>query len=76
MVTQSPELQDVSSIARAPNGYYFYYRSSSEEAQAAAPHLRSSGCPLVCWWDDDPIPKVTTYELGTRYRDAILTHSH
>lgn len=49
------------------NSYYLVYRSSS--AKRVAPQLRLQEVPLVCWVEDEVIPKVTTYSIGDRYHD-------
>jgi hypothetical protein len=40
------------------------------------PDLRVNDTPVLCWWDDQPIPGVKTYALGPLFRDLALGHMH
>jgi hypothetical protein len=66
-----PELQDLGRIEQHP-GALFVYRSSL--AQKHGPQLRTDQYALICWIDDEPVQGVTTYELQSRYRDAVAAH--
>jgi hypothetical protein len=66
-----PELQDLAQIKKHP-GALFVYRSSL--AQQHGPQLRTDRWALIVWIDDQPVEGVPTYELKSRYYDAVAAH--
>jgi hypothetical protein len=66
-----PELQDLPRIEKHP-GALFVYRSSL--AQRHGPKLRTDQFVLICWIDDEPVQGVPTFELKSRYYDAVAAH--
>jgi hypothetical protein len=77
-VLRQPGLQDLPRIHSqyvARRARYQYFRTSEKDAQEEAAKIRTSECPILCWFDDRPIG-VPTFAMGPRFADAARAHVH
>lgn len=71
---RSVGMRDLHSIARDTDPL-FGYRSSGISPRACAA-LRTEDRSLVVWWDDARLDGIRTYEIGQRFLDLAVSHSH